>query len=75
MAGGINAAASVSGYKPLSEEAVIAAAPDLVLVMARGQIVADETPRALLGGAGGEQAQSLIAVHRDAARRLIDLQQ
>lgn len=37
MAGGINAAASVSGYKPLSEEAVIAAAPDLVLVMARGQ--------------------------------------
>ena len=48
---------------------------DRVLVMERGQIVADETPRALLGGAGGEQAQSLIAVHRDAARRLIDLQQ
>ena len=48
---------------------------DRVLVMERGQIVADETPRALLGGAGGEQAQALIAIHRDAARRLIELQQ
>ncbi|MCX8999587.1 ABC transporter substrate-binding protein [Rhizobiaceae bacterium BDR2-2] len=37
MAGGINAAATVSGYKPLSDEAVIAAAPDLVLVMQTGQ--------------------------------------
>lgn len=48
---------------------------DRVLVMERGQIVADETPRALLGGAGGEQAQALIAIHRNAARRLIELQQ
>lgn len=33
LAGGINAAGSVSGYKPLSDEAVIAAAPEVVLVM------------------------------------------
>lgn len=33
LAGGINAASGVSGYKPLSDEAVIAAAPEVVLVM------------------------------------------
>lgn len=37
MAGGVNAASEITGYKPLSDEAVIAAAPDLVLVMQRGQ--------------------------------------
>lgn len=33
LAGGVNAAAAVTGYKPLSDEAVIAAAPEVVLVM------------------------------------------
>lgn len=33
LAGGINAANGISGYKPLSDEAVIAAAPEVVLVM------------------------------------------
>ncbi len=37
MAGGVNAAASLSGYKPMSDEAVIASKPDLVLVMQTGQ--------------------------------------
>lgn len=37
MAGGVNAAALLSGYKPMSDEAVIAAKPDLVLVMQTGQ--------------------------------------
>lgn len=36
LAGGENAVATVSGYKPLSDEAVIAAAPDVVLVMSGG---------------------------------------
>ena len=36
MAGGINAAEEINGYKPLTDEAVIAAAPDVVLTMARG---------------------------------------
>jgi iron complex transport system substrate-binding protein len=33
LAGGVNAASGISGYKPLSDEAVIAAAPEVVLVM------------------------------------------
>lgn len=36
MAGGINAAQEIAGYKPLTDEAVIAAAPDVVLTMQRG---------------------------------------
>lgn len=46
---------------------------DRVLVMSDGQIVADEPPRALLEGAGGEQAQALMAVRRDQADRLSGL--
>lgn len=46
---------------------------DRVLVMDGGQIVADETPHALLGGAGGEIAQSLVAVPRAQADRLAEL--
>jgi iron complex transport system substrate-binding protein len=36
LAGGINAADAVEGYKPMTDEAVIGAAPDVVLTMARG---------------------------------------
>jgi len=36
LAGGINAAPTINGYKPLSDEAVIAAQPDAVLSMSRG---------------------------------------
>jgi osmoprotectant transport system ATP-binding protein len=43
---------------------------DRVLVMDKGQLVADETPRALLGGAGGAVAQRLVAVPREQAERL-----
>lgn len=44
LAGAINAAAAVEGYKPMSDEAVIAAAPDIILMMARGShaVSADE---------------------------------
>lgn len=35
MAGGVNAVQGVDGYKQLSEEAVSAAAPDVILLMAR----------------------------------------
>ncbi|OYX47308.1 MAG: ABC transporter ATP-binding protein [Sphingomonadales bacterium 32-64-22] len=41
-----------------------------VLVMEAGRIVADESPAALLAGAGGEAAQALVAVPREQARRL-----
>ena len=52
-------------------EALILA--DRVLVMDKGRIVADEAPRALLGGAGGAVAQALVAVPRDQAQRMRNL--
>jgi iron complex transport system substrate-binding protein len=36
LAGGINAASGFSGYKPMSIESVIGAAPDVILMMQRG---------------------------------------
>lgn len=33
LAGGINAAAAIEGYKPMTDEAIIEAAPDVVLMM------------------------------------------
>ena len=47
---------------------------DRVLVMDRGRLVADETPRALLAGMGGEVAQGLVAVPRQQAERLAALE-
>lgn len=47
---------------------------DRVLVMHEGRFVADETPGALLAGAGGQEAQALLAVPREQARRLAELQ-
>jgi iron complex transport system substrate-binding protein len=43
-AGAVNAAARVEGYKPLTDEGIIEAAPDVVLMMARGNhaVPADE---------------------------------
>lgn len=46
---------------------------DRVLVMEAGKVVADETPAALLAGAGGEVAQGLVAVPRAQADRLAEL--
>lgn len=43
---------------------------DRVLVMSEGRVVADETPAGLLSGAGGEEAQALVAVPRAQAERL-----
>ncbi|MBY6015875.1 ATP-binding cassette domain-containing protein [Qipengyuania gaetbuli] len=48
---------------------------DRVLVMEAGRIVADETPSALVAGAGGEAAQALVAVPRHQAQRLAELSQ
>jgi osmoprotectant transport system ATP-binding protein len=44
-----------------------------VLVMDSGRIVADETPAALLSGAGGDIAQALVDVPRKQARQLAGL--
>jgi osmoprotectant transport system ATP-binding protein len=47
---------------------------DRVLVMERGRVVADEAPAALLAGAGGAIAQALVAVPREQAARLAELE-
>jgi osmoprotectant transport system ATP-binding protein len=49
-------------------EALILA--DRVLVMSSGRIVADATPADLLGGAGGPEADALVAVPRAQAAKL-----
>ncbi len=46
---------------------------DRVLVMDAGRIVADETPGALAGGAGGDIAQALVAVPRAQSEALAAL--
>lgn len=43
---------------------------DRVLVMDAGRIVADCTPRELIAGRGGTQADALVAVPREQAKRL-----
>ncbi len=48
---------------------------DRVLVMDAGLLVADETPSALLSGAGGEIAQSLVAVPREQAEKLARMEE
>ena len=47
---------------------------DRVLVMDKGQLVADESPRWLLAGAGGDVAQGLVAVPRQQAERLAEME-
>jgi iron complex transport system substrate-binding protein len=39
LAGGVNAADAIDGYKPMTDEGVIAAAPDVVLKMNNGNMV------------------------------------
>jgi osmoprotectant transport system ATP-binding protein len=46
---------------------------DRVVVLERGCVIADETPVALLGGAGGAGAQAMVAIPRDQAVRLAGL--
>ena len=46
---------------------------DRVVVLEAGRVVADETPVALLGGAGGPGAQAMVAIPRDQATRLAGL--
>ncbi len=48
---------------------------DRVLVMDSGKIVADCTPRALIAGDGGPEADALVAVPREQARRLRALEE
>lgn len=49
LAGGVNAAEAVEGYKPMTDEAIITAAPDVVLMMAHAAGHA-ATPEELFAG-------------------------
>jgi iron complex transport system substrate-binding protein len=42
LAGGANAAEAIDGYKPMTDEGVIAAAPDVILKMNNGNMVGDQ---------------------------------
>lgn len=46
---------------------------DRVIVMAAGRIVADATPADLAAGRGGAEAEALVAVPREQARRIAEL--
>ena len=46
---------------------------DRVIVLAKGKIVADATPADLAAGLGGAEAEALVAVPREQARRIAEL--
>ena len=46
-----------------------------IIVMANGKIVADATPREMLAGMAGPEADALVAIPREQAKRLADLRQ
>jgi osmoprotectant transport system ATP-binding protein len=46
---------------------------DRVIVLARGRIVADASPAQLAAGGGGSEAEALVAVPREQARRIAEL--
>lgn len=55
LAGGQNVIAGVQGYKPVTDEAVIAAAPEVILMMRRGDAGADAKAN---GGDGQAEARA-----------------
>lgn len=55
LAGAENALTGFEGYKPVTDEAVIAAAPDIILMMDRGNAEADSTAN---GGSGPDAAKA-----------------
>ena len=44
-----------------------------IIVMAHGKIVADATPREMLAGMAGPEADALVAIPREQAKRMADL--
>ena len=70
LAGAQNALADIQGYKPLTDEAVIKAAPDVILMMQRGDAKADANAN---GGdslaAAKQSAQTMPAIAQTPAGR------
>ncbi len=70
MAGGVNAIEGVEGYKPLSQEALVAAAPDVILTMDRAGMDHAASAKKLLAHpalAATPAGQNGSLVHMDAA--------
>jgi iron complex transport system substrate-binding protein len=66
LAGGVNAADTIEGFKPITDEAVIASAPDLVLLMARDEApVVPDTLFALPAFAATPAAATRAAIAMD----------
>lgn len=64
-AGAVNAAGQVEGYKPLTDEGIIEAAPDVVLMMARGNhaVPADEVfAQAAFAATPAARARALVTM-------------
>ena len=72
LAGGINAASGFHGYKPMTDEAVLAAAPDVILMMDRagpGAALPDEV-KALPALAASPAVQSGAVLRMDGLKLL-----
>ncbi len=67
LAGGVNAATGFDGYKPMTDEAVLAAAPDVILMMDRegDQAIGDADIRAQPALAASPAAASVAIVRMD----------
>ncbi len=72
LAGGVNAASGFQGYKPMTDEAVLAAAPDAILMMDRegqGAVVPDEV-KALPALAASPAVQAGAVIRMDGLKLL-----
>ncbi|MTH63121.1 heme/hemin ABC transporter substrate-binding protein [Paracoccus shanxieyensis] len=70
LAGAQNAISGIEGYKPLTDEAIIAAAPDVILMMQRGDAQADANANGGNShGAAKEAALALPALAQTPAGR------
>ncbi|MBL8561867.1 MAG: ABC transporter substrate-binding protein [Gemmobacter sp.] len=72
LAGGVNAATGFQGYKPMTEEAVLAAAPDAILMMdrsGRGAVIPEEV-MALPALAASPAVQSGAVIRMDGLKLL-----
>lgn len=72
LAGGVNAATGFQGYKPMTDEAILAAAPDAILMMAReGEMaISDADVLALPALAASPAAQSGAILRMDGLKLL-----
>lgn len=72
LAGGVNAVEGYSGYKALTDEAIVTAKPDVILMMSRegGHVVTDEALFAQAGIAMTPAAASKAVVRVDGAYAL-----